>query len=474
MSPSRSFHLDLSPLRRSRDLRLLFFGGGVSFAGSMLTFVAVPYQAYQLTHSSLVVGLLSLAELAPLLMMAFVGGALADVVDRRAMLRVTEGVMCLGSAALVANALLGRPQLWVLFVVVVVVTGVDGLQRPSLDALVPRLVPPAELPATSAVMSLRSQFGMIAAPAASGAIIAAGGLATAYAIDVASFVVGLAAYLALGTAPPPTEEADVSLRAVREGLRYAWQRKDLLGSYFVDINAMFFGMPNALFPQLASRLGGASALGVLYAAPAVGSLLVTSTSGWTSRVRRHGRMIAVGATLWGFGIVALAWCGALWQAAVALAVAGGGDMVSGLGRSTMWNQSIPDALRGRLAGIEMLSYSSGPTLGNLEAGVVETFAGLRASIASGGIACVVGTALVSAALPRFWNYDAREGMKRRLGSGPGGEAVGGGAGVVGGGESSGAGPDGEVAGTSGARAGPDDTGGSGTHAILDESTGAGQ
>lgn len=410
-----ALRIDLSPLRRSRDLRLLFFGGGVSFAGSMLTFVAVPYQAYQLTHSSLVVGLLSLAQLVPLLLTAFIGGALADAVDRRTMLRVTEAVMCLGSGALMANALLGHPRLWVLFVVVVVVAGVEGLQRPSLDALVPRLVPPAELPATSAVMSLRSQFGMIAAPAASGAIIAAGGLATAYAIDVGSFVVGLATYLLLSATPPP-EEADVSLRAIREGLRYAWQRKDLLGSYLVDINAMFFGMPNALFPQLAAHLGGASALGVLYASPAFGSFLVTSTSGWTARVRRHGRMIAAGASLWGLGIVALAWSGSLWEAALALAVAGGGDMVSGLGRTTMWNESIPDSLRGRLAGIEMLSYSSGPALGDLEAGVVETLAGLRASIASGGIACLLGTGLVSLLLSRFWNYDRELGRKERFGA----------------------------------------------------------
>jgi MFS family permease len=417
-----ALRIDFSPLRRSRDLRLLFFGGGVSIAGSMLTFVAVPYQAYRLTHSSLVVGLLSLAQLVPLLLTAFIGGALADAVDRRTMLRATEAVMCLGSGALMANALLGRPRLWVLFVVVVVVAGVEGLQRPSLDALVPRLVPPAELPATSAVMSLRSQFGMIAAPAAAGAIIAAGGLATAYAIDVGSFVVGLATYLLLSATPPPPEEADVSFRAIREGLRYAWQRKDLLGSYLVDINAMFFGMPNALFPQLATHLGGASALGILYATPAFGSFLVTSTSGWTARVRRRGRMIAAGAALWGLGIVALAWSGSLWEAALALAVAGGGDMVSGLGRSTMWNESIPDSLRGRLAGIEMLSYSSGPALGDLEAGVVETLAGLRTSIASGGLACLLGTGLISLLLPRFWNYDRKTGTKERFGAEVPGEA----------------------------------------------------
>jgi MFS family permease len=179
------------------------------------------------------------------------------------------------------------------------------------------------------------------------------------------------------------------------------------------MNAMFFGMPNALFPQIASHLGGASALGVLYASPALGSFVVTATSGWARRVRRHGRMIAVAAGVWGLGIVILGFAASLWVAAVGLVIAGGGDMVSGLGRMTMWNQSIPDSLRGRLAGIEMLSYSSGPTLGNVEAGLLETFAGLRTSIVAGGVFSVVGTALLSLALPAFWRYDAREGEKLR-------------------------------------------------------------
>ncbi len=409
----KRFHIDLSPLREHRDLRLLFFGGGISFAGSMLTFVAVPYQAYQLSHSSLIVGLLSLAELIPLLVTAFVGGALADVVDRRRMLQVTESLMCAASGALVANSLVPHPQLWVLFAVSTVVAGLDGLQRPSLDALVPQLVPPGQLAATSAVMSMRTQFGMIAAPALSGLIIAAGGLPTTYAIDAASFAVSVLFLFRLGASPPPAEEAELSLRAVREGVSYAWRRKDLLGSYLVDMSAMFFGMPNALFPQFASHLGGPSALGVLYSSPAVGSLLVTATSGWTASVRHYGRVICLGAVIWGAGIVLLGLSRVLWEAAAALAIAGAADMVSGLGRMTMWNQSIPSALRGRLAGIEMLSYSSGPALGNVESGTLEAFAGLRTSIVAGGAASIVGTVVIAAALPAFWRYDARKGERLR-------------------------------------------------------------
>jgi MFS family permease len=406
--------IDLSPLRASRDLRLLFLGGGISFAGSMLTFVAIPYQAYRITRSSLVVGLLSLAELVALLLTGVLGGALADAVDRRRLLRSTEVALCCGSLALLANSLLGRPQLWVLFAVSFLLAGLDGIQRPALDSLVARLVPPEQLAATSALMSVRGQFGMIAAPAVSGVVIAAGGLSTAYALDVGSFVASLVALWRLGASPPPAEGAELSLQAVLDGLRYAVSRKDLLGSYLVDINAMFFGFPNALYPQLAARFGGPGLLGLLYAAPAVGSAIVSLTSRWTARVRHYGRLVVLGASLWGLGIVALGLSGSAAEALGALVVAGGGDMVSGLGRMTMWNESIPDSLRGRLAGIELLGYSSGPTLGNVESGLVESLAGLRTAILSGGVLCVAGALVLALVTPALWRYDSAHGRRLRV------------------------------------------------------------
>lgn len=407
------FRIDLAPLRRSREFRLLFVGQGVSFFGSMVTYVALPYQAYRISHSSLIVGLLSLTELIPLLITAFVGGALADAVDRRRMVRLTESAMCLVVGALVVNSLSSRPQLWVLFVVAFAAAGIDGLQRPSLDAMVPRLVSTAELPAASALSSLKGNLGMVAGPPVAGVLIVAVGLPATYGVDVATFVVSLVALALMRAVPPPPESDGLSLRAIADGLRYARSRQDLLGSYLVDMNAMFFGIPTALFPQVASHLGGAAVLGVLYAAPSAGSLLVTLTSGWASRVRRHGRAVALAAGVWGLGIIGFGFARTLPLAVVGLVVAGAADMVSGLFRTTMWNQSIPDSLRGRLAGIEMLSYSSGPTLGNVEAGLVESFAGLRASIVSGGVLCVVGTIALAVALPKFWNYDAVEGARLR-------------------------------------------------------------
>ena len=392
---------------------MLFIGQGVSFLGSMVSYVALPYQAYHITHSSLIVGLLSLTELIPLLITAFVGGALADSVDRRRMVRVTESAMCLVTGGLVVNSLASRPHLWVLFAVAFAWAGLDGLQRPSLDAMVPRLVDRDELVAASALCSLRGNLGMVAAPPIAGILIVIAGVPATYGVDVATFVVSLVALSMMRAVPPPPESEGLTLGAVAEGLRYARSRQDLLGTYLIDMNAMFFGMPTALFPQVASHLGGAAVLGVLYAAPSAGSLIVTLTSGWALHVRRHGRAVALAAAVWGIGIIGFGFAGSLALAVVGLVVAGGADMVSGLFRSTMWNQSIPDLLRGRLAGIEMLSYSSGPTLGNVEAGIVESLAGLRASIVSGGVLCVVGTAILAAALPRFWKYDASNASRLR-------------------------------------------------------------
>jgi MFS family permease len=399
--------IDLGPLRRHRDFRLLFAGQAVSFFGSMVTYVAIPYQVYRLSGSSLVVGLLGLAELVPLLGTAFVGGALADAIDRRWMVRVTELSLAGASGVLVVNALLPSPQLWLLFVMAAVMAGLDGLQRPSLEALTPRLVSREELPAAGALSSLRGTGGMIAGPAVGGALIATVGLPATYAFDVATFVFSLVMLSLMRAVPPPADAERPSLRGIVEGFRYARGRPELLGTYGVDMIAMFFGMPSALFPAFADKLGGAGALGLLYAAPSIGSFLATATSGWTARVHRHGAAVCVAATVWGVGITLLGFAPNLTLAVAALVLAGGADMISGIFRSVIWNQTIPDRLRGRLAGIEQVSYSTGPLLGNVEAGAVASSFGLGASIVSGGVLCVAGVVVAVAVLPAFWHYDAR-------------------------------------------------------------------
>jgi MFS family permease len=399
--------MDIGPLRRHRDFRLLFTGQGLSFFGSEITYVALPYQTFQLTHSSLAVGLLSLAEFVPLMFMAFVGGALSDAFDRRRMIQLAELGSGLAIAVLLVNALLPEPRLAVLFVVAPVLAGLYGILRPSLDALVPRLVPREELPAASALEGFRGTLGSIAGPGLAGIIIAGAGLPAAYAVDAVTFAASLVALWFMRAVPPAPDAPRPSLTSVVEGIRYARSRRDLLGTYGVDIVAMFFGMPMALFPAIAEDFGGAGVLGLLYAAPAVGSLLATATSGWVPRVHRHGLAIAIAAATWGAAIVGFGLAPNLPLALAGLVLAGGADMVSGLFRMTMWNQTIPDRLRGRLAGIEQVSYTSGPLLGNLEAGVVASLASVRASVVSGGVLCVLGVVLVTLALPAFRRYDAR-------------------------------------------------------------------
>jgi len=400
--------MDFGPLRRRRDFRLLFVGQAVSLFGSEITYVALPYQAYHLTGSSLVVGLLGLAELVPLLCAAFIGGALADAFDRRRMMQLTELSFAAASLALVGNALLPHPHLWVLFAVSVVQATLDGLQRPSLDALTPRLVERDELMAAGALTSFRMTLGGIAGPALGGVLLATVGLASTYAVDTATFIVSLAALRMMRAVPPPPEAERPSLRRIAEGVRYAGSRQDLMGTYIVDIVAMFFGMPMALFPAAATHLGGPGVLGLLYAAPAAGSLIATVTSGWTAHVHRHGAAVCIAAAGWGAGIVVFGLAPGLGLALAGLVLAGGADMVSGIFRTTIWNQTIPDHLRGRLAGIEQVSYSTGPLLGNVESGVVASLASLRASIVSGGVLCIAGVAVAALALPAFWRYDARE------------------------------------------------------------------
>jgi MFS family permease len=401
--------MDFRPLRH-HDFRWLFAAQSVSFLGSMVTYVALPYQMFKLTGSSLAVGLLGLAELLPLLVTAFVGGALADTVDRRRLILATDVGLGLCSGLLALGALAGKPPVWTLYGIAGLMSALNGLQRPSLDALTPRLVDPGEIPATAALAMFRGSLGMIAGPALGGALLASTGLAATYVFDLLTFVFSFFAVRAIRASLPPASEESPSIKSVIEGFRYARSRQELIGTYVVDFVAMVFGMPLALFPAISGMLGGGPrALGLLYAAPALGALVASLTSRWSTRVHRHGLAVMLAATVWGLAIVAFGFSARLVPAVLFLALAGGADAVSGLFRMTLWNQTIPDAFRGRLAGIEMLSYMSGPLLGHVEAGMVAAAFSVRTSVISGGVLCVIGVLLCGALLPRFIGYDARRG-----------------------------------------------------------------
>jgi MFS family permease len=409
----RGVALDLTPLRASREFRLLFAGQAVSLFGSMMTFVTLPWQMYRLTRSPFAVGMLGVAEFAPIFLMAFVGGALADAVDRRRMIRLTEALLALGTCVLIVNSLLLEPRVWVLYLCAALFAALNGLQRPSLDSLIPRLVPAEQQPAALALRFLSGTTAMIGGPALGGLLVATLGPALTYSIDFATFAVSLAALWMMRAVPPPAGAEGPGLRSIVAGLRYARSRPELLGTYLVDINAMFFGMPMALFPAVAEGFGGGARVGLLYAAPAFGAMCVALTSGWAKRINRHGLCVAVAAAVWGLAIVGFGVSWSLWAALLCLALAGAADMVSGLFRSTIWNQTIPDHLRGRLAGIEMVSYTTGPLLGNAEAGIAARLFGVRTSVVSGGLLCVAGTALLSLLLPELIRYDGRAGLARK-------------------------------------------------------------
>ncbi|HEX8635568.1 MAG TPA: MFS transporter [Pyrinomonadaceae bacterium] len=405
--------IDISPLRVSRDYRLLFFGQLISAFGTAMTFVVVPVQVYQLTGSTLLVGLLSVAEFALILLMAFVGGAYADFIDKRRMLRLTEIGQTVVTLLLIANALAPRPRVWMLFVCAALHAGLAALQRPSFEALMQKIVPPELMPSISALNALRWNVTRIIGPSLAGIILARFGSTVAYSIDLVTFVASLAAVFLIRAVPKAVQtEARPTLRSVVAGVHYAWRRKEILGTYLIDMNAMFFGMPTALFPAMAAHFG-AGTVGFFYAAPSVGALLATLTSGWTRKVSRHGLFVALAAALWGVAIICFGFAQNLSLALACLALAGGFDMISGVFRMTMWNQTIPHHLRGRLAGLEMISYTSGPKLGDAEAGLVAALFSVRTSIVSGGILCVAGTAIISALLPQFLRYDGREGIRQK-------------------------------------------------------------
>ena len=399
--------IDVSPLRVSRDFRLLFIGQLVSAFGSMMTYAVFPWQVYQLTKSNALVGLIGVVEFIPMFTLAFVGGALADAVDRRKLIILTEIGKTFLIFLLLINALLPRPHVWFLFVVTFFYAAIAALQQPAREALLQNIVPPDLMASASALGMLRYNFSAIAGPAFGGIIAATLGAGFAYGIDVATFLVSLVTMILMKATPAPEKSEGVNFSSIKVGMRYAWDRKDLLGTYLIDLNAMFFGMPMALFPAMAETFGGSS-VGLLYAMPAVGALLVSLTSGWTVRINKHGLAIAIAATVWGLAIIGFGLSSALWLALLFLALAGAADGISGIFRMTMWNQSIPSHLRGRLAGIELISYTTGPMLGNAEAGFVASLYSVRTSVVSGGILCVIGSVVVGALLPTFIKYERKE------------------------------------------------------------------
>jgi MFS family permease len=361
--------VDVGPLRRSRDLRALVTGQAVSVLGSQMTAVAVPYQVYRLTGSSLDVGLISLAALAPLLAGALIGGPVADAVDRRRLLIIAPIVMALVSAGLAVNAS-SRPALWPLYVCPALIGGLGTFEDSALNTVIPNLVSRAEVPAANAVFQAIFQLGLVAGPALSGLLLAGVGVRLVYGIDAVTFAAATLAALAISP-QPTTGGPRPGLRSLLDGVRFVRGRQGIQGAFLIDLGATVFGLPRALFPALAATIfgGGAATLGFLYAAPGAGAIVGALTTGWVGRVQRQGRAVTLAVVIWGLSITGFGLTHFLPAALALLAVAGWADVISAVFRSTIVQLSVPDALRGRLTGLQISVVTGGPRLGDVEAGV---------------------------------------------------------------------------------------------------------
>lgn len=404
--------LDLSPLRESRDYRLLFTGQLVSFFGSMMTFVVVPWQMYQLTGSSAMVGYIYLAEFFPMVILALAGGAMADFLDKRKLLRLTEFGQAATSAALLVNSLLPKPYLSVLFIAVSAHAGLAALQRPAFESFIQKIIPAELMTSVMALNSVRYSLGAIVAPSIAGIVATQFHPAFAYGFDLVTFVATIAALYMVSAVPSPENAEKPSWAGIKRAWRYAFSRQELVGTYFIDIAAMFFAMPQALYPAMAMYYGE-QYVGFFPAALAAGALIASLTSGWAKRVHRHGLMVILAAVLWGIGIIFFGLANSLIPALIFLGAAGFFDMISGIFRGAIWNQTIPNHLRGRLASIEMMSYLTGPMLGSAKMGLVAERSGVKAALVSGGILCVIAVVGTALFLPKFATYDGREGIKQR-------------------------------------------------------------
>jgi MFS family permease len=403
----RKYAIDLSPLKKYRDFKLLFSAGLFSYFGSMITFVALPFQVKELTGSFWAVGLIGVVEIIPLIVFGLYGGVLADYIDRKKMIWFTEFGTLIATSILLINSLQEKPSVILIFVIAAIFAALSGLKRPSQDAILPRLVNHDDLPSASALMSLRWQFGGIVGPSVGGIIIASYGAGAAYFIDCLTFVISLALIWQVRSVPPLDKSTPPSMAGLMEGLNYAFKRKDLLGTYVVDLAAMFLAMPMALFPFWADEIGAPYALGFFYSSITFGAVLVTLLSGWMRNYPHHGRAVIFGALGWGVAIVAAGISNSLFLVITCLVIAGAFDQISALFRGFIWNQSIPDELRGRLAGIEMLSYLLGPLGGQARAGGMAAMSSLRTSIVGGGLLCIGFVSLIAASMPKFRSYDVR-------------------------------------------------------------------
>ena len=407
---ARQLFVDITPLRQSVPFRWLFGGLSLSWMGRQLTVVAVPYQVYQLTGSTLLVGALGLAQLVPLLATSVVGGALVDSVDRRRLIVLAQLASLVTAAGLAVNAALDEPIVWLIFALSAINAGVSAVDSPARSAALPTLVGRQLVPASLAITQTVANVAKTLGPAVGGLLIAQTSLTVTYSLEAVAFLMSALLMIRVGELKPEGGGQRFGWESIKEGFRFLKERRILQANFVIDINAMVFGMPQALFPVIGTEVlgGDASTVGLLYAAPGAGALLGAMTSGWVGAVRRHGRAVVVAVIVWGAAIAAFGLVTSLWLALGLLALAGGADVVSAVFRTTILQLAVPDRLRGRLSSIQIAVVAGGPRLGDFEAGAVASVTSPQFSVVSGGLLCILGALFIARKVPEYDAYQALE------------------------------------------------------------------
>jgi MFS family permease len=404
----RDLALDVGPLRHHRDFRLLMLGQIINNLGSMATQVALPYQLYVITRSPLALGTLAALQLAAILIASPLAGALADTLDRRRMLLTTQVGLCAVSSILALLAFSNRTAAWNLFTLAFVQAIFDALDRPARQSMFPRMVDRERLSAALAIHRATQSLARVLGPAFGGILIAALGVPAAYAADAVTFVASFATLLAISQVPPLERMAQSGFSAIREGLAYVRRAPVVLSAFVVDLDAMIFGMPTALFPILALDVFhiGPAGLGLITAAPSAGAIIGLLTSGWVHRVRFQGRVVLAAVAVWGLAISLFGLVGYLPLALLLLALAGAADVYSAVLRATIIQLGTPDRLRGRVSSLNSMVTTSGPKMGGLESTTVAALTSAQFSVVSGGLLCLLGLAFAIRRFPELVNYDA--------------------------------------------------------------------
>jgi MFS family permease len=402
--------VDISPLRLDRDYRYIWLGQAISGVGSQVTRIALPYQIFVMTGSTLAVGAIAGVQLIAILLFAMGGGAIADSVDRRRLLLVTQAGLAVSSLALAGLATMASPPLLALFGIAFVSAALGAVDSPARSSSIPRLVPAERLPSAIALNQLVFQATSVIGPAIGGVILGTVGLTAAYLVDVGTYSAAMIAVFVIRPLPPLDPLARASIAAVREGLRFAASRRVILSTFAIDLNAMIFGMPQALWPVLALDVfhAGPTGVGLLAAAPGAGAFVGALLSGWVGGVRRVGRAVIIAVAVWGAAIVAFGLATFSFGLALFfLAIAGAADVLSAVFRSTIVQLETPDALRGRVSALHILVVTSGPRLGDVEAAAVAAVAGAQFSVVSGGLLCLFGVIAVARLFPELGAHVSR-------------------------------------------------------------------